>query len=94
MAPENTVLIRDIPEHVDVYVIGDDGSITEGAKLTPNIYIDWHDAGQLYDKDIALYIKRTYGHIVGVMRDKPVVVKSRGYKTRKMILGRITPPKN
>ena len=92
MATVNNVQSRDLPDKIDVYVIGEDGSVTSGVGVMPEVFIEERDAGKLYDRDVALHILRNYGNVVGVMRDTNCSVTPREYNTRKMILGKIELP--
>lgn len=83
---------RRLPEKIDVYVIGEDGSISPGVGVMPIVYIQEQDAGRIYEKDVALYIRKNYGTTVGVMRDSKFNTTPKEYKTRKMILGRVELP--
>ncbi len=80
---------RNLPEKVDVYVIGDDGVVSSGAGCEPDVYIEEQSAGRLFEKETALYILKQYGHAVGVMRDTKFCAAPKEYKTRKMILGKV-----
>lgn len=83
---------RKLPEKIDVYVIGEDGSISDGAGCRPDVYIEEESAGRLYEKDTAMYIYQNFGHIVGVMRDTQFRTTPKEYRTRKMILGKVDLP--
>lgn len=80
---------RRLPEKIDVYVIEEDGSIALGVGVMPDVFIEEQDAGRIYEKDVALYIRKNYGKTVGVMRDTKFDTMPREYKTRKMILGKV-----
>ncbi len=84
-----TVQTRDLPEKVDVYVIAEDGTISEGVGYDPEIFIEETDVGQLYDKNVALRVRRECGSVIGVMRDASYSTAPKEYKTHKMILGKV-----
>lgn len=92
MGENKTKQARSLPEKVDVYVIGDDGSVSSGAACQPDVYIEEQYTGRLYDKETALYILGKFGRTVGVMRDSKFCATPREYKTRKMILGKVDLP--
>lgn len=83
---------RNLPEKIDVYVIGEDGSVTNGAGYMPEVFIEEEFAGRLFDTDTALHILRNYGRIVGVMRDNKFRTTPKEYNTQKMILGKVDLP--
>lgn len=83
---------RKLPEKIDVYVLGEDGSVSDGAGYDPVVFIDEKDAGRLYEKDVAKYILENFGRVVGVMRDTEFRATPREYRTRKMILGKVVLP--
>ena len=92
MAESKDTQSRKLPERIDVYVIGDDGSVSDGAGYDPVAYISEQDAGRIYEKDVALHILKTHGRIVGVMRDSTFRTTPKEYRTRKMILGKVELP--
>lgn len=87
-----TTQSRSLPEKIDMYIIGDDGSISTGMGCEPDVYIEESASGKLFDKDVALYIRENFGCNVGVMRDSNFSAMPREYNTRKMILGRVNLP--
>lgn len=92
MDNNNSTQSRTLPEKIDVYVIGENGSVTDGGGCMPEVFIEEQYAGRLYDVDTALHIRRNFGHIVGVMRDTTFRAIPGEYKTRKMILGKAQLP--
>lgn len=83
---------RILPEKLDVYVIGDDGTVSSGAGCVPDVYIEEQSAGRLFEHDTALYILEKFGRVVGVMRDSKFCAEPKAYRTRKMILGKVNLP--
>ncbi len=84
--------VRKLPENIDVYLIAEDGSISVGPGLTPDVFLEENASGKLFDTDIALYIRTNYGKVVGVMRDSKFSASPKPYRTRKMILGKTNLP--
>ena len=91
MEDNEALRTRILPEKIDVYVIAADGSISPGVGISPDVFIDEHSSGRLFEKDTALYIRANYGKVVGVMRDSKYSAGPKQYGTRKMILGVTTP---
>lgn len=92
MDENKTKQSRSLPGKIDIYVIGDDGSISVGVGCKPDVFIEDVAIGKLFDRDTALHVKRNYGSTVGVMRDSDFRAVPKEYKTRKMILGRVDLP--
>lgn len=92
MTTVNDVQSRNLPNRIDVYVIGEDGSVTSGVGVMPDVFIEESDAGRLYEKDVALHILHNYGSVVGVMRDTNFSAAPKEFDTRKMILGKVHLP--
>lgn len=88
----NAMQSRSLPEKIDMYIIGDDGSISTGIGCEPDVYIEESASGKLFDKDVALYIREKFGCNVGVMRDSNFRATPREYNTHKMILGKVNLP--
>lgn len=78
---------RTLPEQIDYYSIGDDGSVASCNAVKANVYISEFDVQYLSDKETMLHIKSTYGDVVGVMHDVNCKVQPREFRTPKMLLG-------
>lgn len=92
MAESKNIKSRSLPEKINVFVINEDGSISDGAGCMPTVFIEEQAAGRIYEMDVAKYILKNYGRVVGVMRDSAFHTTPQEYKTRKMILGKLDLP--
>lgn len=95
MSEDKRIESREIPNRVDIYTIGEDGSIAEGVGVgVENIdaFIDEESSGRLFEKDTALFIRANCGKVVGVMRFSKFDVGPKPFRTRKMILGKANLP--
>lgn len=78
---------RDLPEQIDYYTILPDGSVVSAYRAGADVYIDEFDVKYFSDTDTMLYVRQHFGARIGVMRDIKYHVRSREFKTPKMLLG-------
>lgn len=84
---DSSTEVLDLPTDLTVYVINEDGTRTLSISPFCSVYIDEKQVHKIWDREVAKYIRNTYGPCIGVMhfnRGKTVVPPC---ETHKYVLG-------